>query len=79
LTSEAQAAREFFSRAAYFSCCGRTRVVSGRNLPFVMLATCGKSVLRLDFGQRFSSRRHPPELKRSIVENPQLPIKTEVR
>jgi len=44
-----------------------------------MLATCGKSVLRLDFGQRFSSRRHPPELKRSIVKNPQLPIKTEVR
>lgn len=35
--SEAQAAREFFSRAAYFSCCGRTRVVSGRNLPFVQL------------------------------------------
>jgi len=52
---------------------------AGRNSAFVMLATCGKSVLRLDFGQRFSSRRHPPELKRSIVENPQLPIKTEVR
>ena len=58
---------------------GRPRGVGERNLPFVMLATCGKSVLRLDFGQRFSSRRHPPELKRSIVENPQLPIKTEVR
>lgn len=53
--------------------------VNAINSAFVMLATCGKSVLRLDFEQRFSSRRHPPELKRSIVENPQLPIKTEVR